>query len=125
MMLPPFGDDFSASKNASDEIPVDPSQGNLPVNSDFEPPTDGAQDQPERMREASQEDPMLDLTDLIHRDDDPMEVDPSPFVQKKVFPSPILDETSSGQQIPGTSIPNPQTSNTYDYFEDGEQSAFG
>jgi hypothetical protein len=117
--------DFSASKNASDEIPVDPSQGNLLVNSDFEPPADGAQDQPETMREALQEDPVLDLTDLIHSVDDPMEVDPSPFVQKKVIPSPVLDETSAGQQIPGKSIPNPQTLNTYDSFEDGEQSAFG
>lgn len=117
-------DDFRASINANEGIPADPSPVNLPVNPVT--PTNGSEDQPEKMRAASGG-PILDLRELIHGDDDPMEVDPSPspFVPGKIITSPVIDGTSAGQQIPGGSDPNHQTSSTYDSFDDGEQSAFG
>ncbi|GJN35102.1 hypothetical protein PR202_gb23835 [Eleusine coracana subsp. coracana] len=107
-----------ASKNANEEIPIYPSPGNVPLN--YETPTVGAQDPPEKMRDGSGG-PILDFPEIItNEDDDPMDVDPSPspFVQRKIITSPVIEEPSAGQQLPGTSVPSPQTSNTFDPFED-------
>ncbi|KAL6638742.1 hypothetical protein ACP70R_023601 [Stipagrostis hirtigluma subsp. patula] len=123
--LPPFGDDFGANNNPSDEVHVDPSSGNLQANSNIKNQTDGAQDPPEKMREASQERPGLNFESILGNDD-PMELDQdtSPFVQK-VTP-PVIDGTSSaGQQVPGRSIPNLRTSTTFNAFEDDPPLNFG
>lgn len=48
---PPCCDDVRASRNTYEEVLVDPSPGSLPVNPVT--PTDGAQDLPEKMRNAS------------------------------------------------------------------------
>ncbi|XP_062191089.1 sister chromatid cohesion 1 protein 3-like isoform X2 [Phragmites australis] len=120
-MFPPFDDGFGENDNHNDEIPP---PGNLPVNSNTKNQTDGAQDPPEKMREASQEGPGLNLTDLIIGNDDPMEVNQgsSPFVQNKVISPPVIDEISSAdQQIPGRSIPNLRTPTIYDPFDDDNQ----
>ncbi|TVT98753.1 hypothetical protein EJB05_55911, partial [Eragrostis curvula] len=81
--FPPISDDFGPSKNANNKIPVDPSPGDLAVNPNDEIQTDGPQNTPERMREATQEGLGFDFTDFIHGDETHMEVDPSPFVQRK------------------------------------------
>ncbi|GJN09756.1 hypothetical protein PR202_ga27789 [Eleusine coracana subsp. coracana] len=107
-----------ASKNANEEIHIYPSPGNVPLN--FETTTVGAQDPPEKMRDGSGG-PILDFPEIItNEDDDPMDVDPSPspFVQKKIITSPVIEEPFAGQQLPGTSVPSPQTLNTFDPFED-------
>ncbi|XP_062195085.1 sister chromatid cohesion 1 protein 3-like isoform X2 [Phragmites australis] len=116
-----FGDGFGENDNPNDEIPP---PGNLAANSNTEGQADGAQDSPEKMREAAQEGPGLNLTESIIGNDDPMEVnnDSSPFVQNKVITPPIIGEISStGRQIPGGSIPNIRTPSTYGDFDHDNQ----
>ncbi|KAJ1259582.1 hypothetical protein BS78_10G167200 [Paspalum vaginatum] len=100
-------DGFGATNTLSGEIPLDPPPGNLPENPDIENPSDGAQDLPEKMREAPQEGPHH-FTDSILGNDDPMAVEQNspPFVQNKIITPLAVDETSSaGEQLAGRSIP--------------------
>ncbi|KAL6842305.1 hypothetical protein ACP4OV_027953 [Aristida adscensionis] len=118
-MFPPFGDDFGANNNPSDEVCVDPSAGILPANPSTENQTDRAQDPPEIMREASQEERGLNFTESIFGNDEPMDVNQdSPFVQKVISPPVIGGTSSASQQIPGGSILNQRTSTTSGAFED-------
>jgi cohesin complex subunit SCC1 len=122
--FPPFPDG-SGDANRNEEIPIDPPAGNLPINSNVVNQTDEALDPPETMR--AQESPDLMLTDSILGNNDPMDFnnDPSPFVQNKAITPPVIDETSSGRQAPGRSIPNLRTPNTYDAFLDDAPLNFG
>lgn len=124
---PPFHDGYGANNNPNEEAPIDLPIGNSPVNSNIANLTDGALDPPEKMREAPHDSPHLKLAESIFRNDDPMNLDhdSSPFVQNKAITPPVIDETSAGRQVPGTSIPNFQTPSTFDAFVDDAPLNFG
>ncbi|RCV30499.1 hypothetical protein SETIT_6G100000v2 [Setaria italica] len=117
--FPRFDDGFGANNTLSDEIPLDPSPGNMLEKPNIETPSDGAQDPPEIMREAPQEEPDH-LTDSVFGNDDLMVVDKysSPFVQNKVITPPSMNGISSaGQQISGIYVPF-TTPSTHDLIDD-------
>ncbi|XP_022683466.1 double-strand-break repair protein rad21 homolog [Setaria italica] len=98
--FPRFDDGFGANNTLSDEIPLDPSPGNMLEKPNIETPSDGAQDPPEIMREAPQEEPDH-LTDSVFGNDDLMVVDKysSPFVQNKGISSVILVTKTGEHQL--------------------------